>query len=133
MACDTAVHQGGEGPISPECREAESHSDFAFVRDVIFRSSCVFSSCHGAVPNGRLSLTASRAHDQLVGVTAHLEPTWVRVVPGSPDESYLMVKLGAVPGPLGEGGDTMPLNNPLLCEQKVEAVRRWIAAGASSE
>jgi hypothetical protein len=132
-ACDTTVHQGGEGPPSPDCIEAESHSDFTFIRDQIFKPGCTFSSCHGATPLGKLSLTTSRAYDQLVGVPAVAVDGWTRVVPGRPDESYLMVKLGVASGPLGAKGGTMPLNNPLLCDGKLGAVRRWIEAGAPND
>lgn len=132
ISCDTTVHHGGEGPISPDCLEADNRSDFTFVRDVVFKS-CLFSSCHGATPLGKLSLIQTRAYDQLVGVDAVKVSGWVRVVPFEPEQSYLMVKLGAVAGPLGDGGGTMPLNNPLLCEQKIDAVRRWIVAGAQND
>ena len=37
-----------------------------------------------------------------------------------------MVILGAREGPLDPDVDTMPLRNPLLCGQKLEAVERWI-------
>jgi hypothetical protein len=132
-ACDTTVHHGGEAPLSPDCLEAANHSDFGFIRDEIFAAGCTFSSCHGRTPLGKLSLTAARAYDQLVGVDAEIVDGWVRVVPGQPDQSYLMVKLGALEGPLGPKGGTMPLNNPLLCDEKIGAIRRWIEAGAAND
>jgi hypothetical protein len=54
---------------------------------------------------------------------------WVRVVPGSLEASYLLVALGRVPGPKPRDG-FMPLESPALCEEKLEAIERWILAGA---
>jgi hypothetical protein len=41
----------------------------------------------------------------------------------------LMVQLGGEPGPALEG--LMPWGQPTLCDPMIDAVRRWIAAGAS--
>lgn len=131
--CDTAIHATGEGPdaaITGKCLEAELHSDFPWIRDNVLKTSCsAFSACHqGTRPAGRLNLTATQAYDQLVNVPAE-ESGWVRVVPGDPVHSYMLVKIGATPGPLGDGG-LMPPNSLLLCPQKMDSIRRWIAAGA---
>jgi hypothetical protein len=134
--CDTAIHYAGEAtadaPVSGKCQQAALHSDFVWIRDNIFAVSCsAFSSCHqGTRAAGMLNLTTAKAYDQLVNVAA-LEPGWVRVVPGDPDHSYLLVKISGAPGPLGDGG-VMPPNSAPLCEPKIDAIRRWIAAGAQS-
>ncbi len=132
FACDTAVHRPDDGPISASCREARDHADFEWVRDNVFAVSCAaFSACHrGSRPPADLSLAREVAHRELVGVPATGVDGWVRVVPGQPEVSYLMVKIGGIEGPLGDGGDYMPPNSPLLCDEKIDAVRRWIAAGA---
>jgi hypothetical protein len=76
-------------------------------------------------------LTAANAYHNLVGVDEVTVPGWgQRVVPFDPDHSYLLVKLGAASGPIGDAGTTMPVNSPLLCPEKLGAIRRWIAAGA---
>jgi hypothetical protein len=131
--CDTTVHYGSvDASISSACLEAEEHSDFAWLRDKVFMPSCAaFSSCHqGSRPPANLNLTPSKAYAQLVGVPAISVDGWTRVVPGHPEMSYLLVKLGAIDGPLGDRGSTMPPNSALLCQQKRDAVSRWIAAGA---
>ena len=131
-ACDTALHFR-EG-ISPSCREAMNHSDFQFIQQEIFAPSCsLSSSCHkGTRPAGELNLETAKAYDQLVNKVSRL-PDWVRVVPEEPDMSYILVKLGRIQGPLGMNGSrpgtTMPPDQP-LCEEKIDAVRRWIEAGA---
>ena len=55
-----------------------------------------------------------------------------RVIPGDPANSYLLIKLGR-----GDQdrrfGDIMPQSSSdtaLLCEEKINAIERWIAAGA---
>jgi hypothetical protein len=132
--CDTGLRPG-DGPDampSASCLEAVGRADFEFVSDRIFRVSCAaFSSCHqGNRPAGGLNLTPTRAHGELVDVAAEAVSGWRRVVPGDPDRSYLLVKLGDLEGPLGEDGDLMPPNSALLCPEKRDAVRSWIAAGA---
>jgi hypothetical protein len=137
-ACDTGI-----APYDPSkiidaapvtrCTEAVMHSDYEWLRDNVFQVSCgAFTSCHqgGGSAAAQLDLTAAHAYQNLVNVASSTFPgQWVRVVPGDPDHSYLMVKLGGVPGPLGDGG-LMPQNGQMLCQPKIEAVRRWIAAGA---
>jgi hypothetical protein len=131
--CDTTIHQlAGDAPEPPICGMAEGHSDFAFLSDNVFVPHCaMFTQCHsGGNPPARLSLTASLAYSDLVGVDAFTVAGWKRVVPGDPTASYLLVRLGAATGPIPDGGMTMPPQSPLLCSGLLEATRRWIAAGA---
>ncbi len=136
LGCDTGIppfdpSKVVDAALPTRCSEAAAHSDFAWVRDNVFAISCgAFTSCHeGSGPAGGLDLTAALAYQNLVNVVSTSFPDWIRVVPGDPDHSYILVKLGGIPGPLGDGG-LMPLNNPLLCQPEIDAVRRWIAAGA---
>jgi hypothetical protein len=78
-----------------------------------------------------LVLDAGVSYDDLVGVT----PTnpvagaqgLLRVTPGEPEQSYLLVKL-ANPGPAL--GSRMPLGQPPLPADEIELVRSWILDGA---
>jgi hypothetical protein len=140
LGCDTALHAGhaADAPESPSCVEAQHHSDFPWLRDNVFKVHCsAFTSCHqGGNPPGHLNLTPALAYGQLVGVAATTVPGWVRVAPGAPSESYLLVKLGEIAGPLhaaGQDGTTMPPNSDLLCQSKRSAVVRWIEAGAPAQ
>jgi hypothetical protein len=134
LGCDTAVHvQDLDAPPSAACLEATRHSDFAWIQANVLGPSCAaFTSCHqGGHPPGRLDLSADHAYANLVNVAEVTVPDWgVRVAPFDPDHSYLLVKVGVVAGPLGALGTTMPPNSPLLCAEKLDALRRWIAAGA---
>jgi hypothetical protein len=123
---------------SPACQEATSHSDLQWVQENIFTASCAgFSSCHqgSATQAANLNLEAGQAEANLVNRIASSEGldglNLTLVVPGDSSSSHLMVimdhesKGGRLQGPLPSRG-TMPLNNPLLCRQKLDALARWI-------
>jgi hypothetical protein len=125
-------------PIPPDgiptgldpCDEAAYHSDLAWIQTAIFDVSCT-TGCHGAAtPAAHLSLRPGESHAALVNVASHHTAGWVRVVPSNPGASLLMVQIGGEPGPELEG--LMPWGMPKLCDGKIDAIRRWIAAGAPS-
>jgi hypothetical protein len=110
------------------CEQAPSHSDFAFIQDNVFTPSCAVAGCHtGAFPRATLDLTAGRAHASLVGVASTEYTGWTRVVPGNAPASLLLVQVGGETGP-DQG--SMPWNQPKLCTPLVDAMRRWVVAGA---
>ena len=80
----------------------------------IFEGSCLI--CHGA--DGAYRETLLMEHDALIGGGT--------VVPGNPNASELYKRL------LGntENGVQMPFGQPPLPPQSIEAIRRWIVAGA---
>jgi hypothetical protein len=55
--------------------------------------------------------------------------TWMRVVPSDTSKSYLLVAIGAAQGPMPSDG-LMPLGNPILCQGKRDAIKRWVEGGA---
>jgi len=116
---------------SDACAEATTHSDLAWIQTNIFTHSCAFSGCHtGAAANaGFLSLESGVSHGSLVGQMAKTETGWMRVVASNPSQSYLLVAIGAENGPTPVGG-LMPLSQPKLCSEKLDAVTRWVQAGA---
>lgn len=124
---------------SQPCMDATTHSDLAFIEQRIFASSCNFSGCHdSATDAGRLDLRAGASHDRLVGVSSQIDNTRKLVVPNDVAASYLMLMLRDVapamanpPGnsPPGSIG-FMPQAAPTLCCQKLDAIERWINAGA---
>lgn len=125
---------------SQPCIDATTHSDLAFIEQKIFVASCTIgSSCH-ASPNdpGKLGLQPGTSHDHLVNVSSMIDATRKLVVPNDVAASYLMVMLRDVaPGmasppanpPPGNVG-FMPPSTATLCCQKLEAIERWINAGA---
>lgn len=96
------------------------------------RSAC--TSCH--VPGGRgvrigsLDLSsAAIAYSSLVNVPARRNPAVLLVVPGDPENSYLIHKLE---GRLGPGDRSrMPEDGPpFLTEGQIRVIKRWIEIGA---
>jgi len=99
------------------------------VTDSSGRLACV--GCHsdqGRAPAGGLVLLEGRAYDSLVGRVSTGKPGATRVVPGDPDNSYLVHKLE---GKADIVGQRMPRGNgPFLTEGQMLVIRRWIQEGA---
>ena len=96
-------------------RHVSAQSQIAQDAYAIFEGSCLI--CHG--PDGAYRETLLMEHSELIeGGT---------VVPGNPDASELYKRLL---GTTENGGAQMPLGQPPLPTQSIEAIRRWILAGA---
>jgi hypothetical protein len=122
------VPPDGIPPGLTPCEEAVYHSDLAWIQTAIFDVSCT-NRCHGDTPpDANMSLRPGEAHASLVNVASTQFSGWTRVVPGNPGASMLMVQIGGEPGPELEG--LMPWGQPKLCDPMIDAIRRWIAAGA---
>lgn len=96
------------------------------------RPAC--TQCHNAtrpfIPGG-LNLTGSVAHANLVNAPSTGKPGAIRVVPGDPENSYLVHKLDGRPGIVGQ---RMPFNNgPFLTDGQILVIKRWIALGARND
>jgi hypothetical protein len=140
VALASACGNGGGGrpdampaDANPFCVEALSRSDLAWLQRHIFSPSCAdFTACHQgrALRAGELNLEPDNTHDQLVGQPSKLFDEYQLVVPGDPENSYLMMILGHYPGPIDPEAGTMPYNSELLCEEMRDAIARWIAEGA---
>ena len=124
------------------CMMAESQASLAWIEANVFATSCAFSGCHNnaATAAGRINLKDPGAsHADLVGIMSTVVPGRELVVAGMPKKSYLLVMMQQFPptemdppvaAPPGDIG-YMPQNTPgPLCCQKLDAVERWIMAGA---
>ena len=93
------------------------------------RLACI--GCHsdaGRIPAGNLVLLEGRSYTQLVGRASTGKPGATLVIPGDPDNSYLVKKLEAAPDIVGQ---RMPRNNgPFLTEGQMLVIRQWIQDGA---
>jgi hypothetical protein len=100
------------------------------VTDSSGRLACV--QCHtdqGRTPASGLTLLEGRAYQQLVGRASLGRPGAVLVVPGDPDNSYLVKKLEGT----DIAGQRMPRGNgPFLTEGQMIVIRRWIRDGAAN-
>ncbi len=135
-----------DAELSPSCREALEHSDFTWLHDRIFNPTCAnFTQCHDTVNSaGRLNmLSRDTAYAELLGPSFFF-PSWNIVEPGSPEDSYLLVKLrcfsekdelgeSCEDGPIAIDGELMPPDADPLCKQKIDAIVRWIEAGAADD
>lgn len=128
---------------STVCKEAVNHSDLPWLENNVFNLSCGFSKCHDGNPGsveGRLDLRPGKSFAKLVNQSATADPHRMLVVPGNVEASYLMLMLHdfdpADASPPGVAPDKsvgyMPMGNKPLCCQKLDAIERWIMAGAPS-
>jgi hypothetical protein len=97
--------------------------------DVAGRQACV--NCHtnvGRNPSGGLNLAHPVAYDQIVNVASNRKAGAIRVIPGDPDNSYLVHKIEGRPGIVGL---RMPFSGPpFLTEGQILILKRWITLGA---
>ena len=97
----------------------------------IFDVSCNAPSCHGSGVKGGLSLIDTNSYRQLVGRPGTVDrkntPPMFRVKPGSPDSSFLYIKITS---PDTTQGEIMPKGSDRLTNDKIEAIRQWIVSGA---
>jgi hypothetical protein len=128
---------------SAACVEAATHSDFTFIKEKIFAANCFGSSCHtGATASGKLDLTDDPYTALMgaggTGVASNLDPSHKRVVAGDTSASYLFFIIHGLdtnpgfPEPPSSVG-YMPMSNATLCCQKIDAIERWITAGAMND
>ena len=103
--------------------------DIFGARDLAGRQACI--DCHSDVgrnASGGLVLLSGRAHDALVGRASTGKPGAIRVIPGDPDNSYIIKKLEGAPDIVGV---RMPRGNgPFLTDGQILVIRRWIQLGA---
>jgi hypothetical protein len=89
------------------------------------------TNCHsnqGRNPSGGMNLLEGLSYTQLVGVASTGKPGAVRVIPGDPENSYIIHKLE---GQSDIAGVRMPRGNgPYLTEGQMMVIKRWIAIGA---
>ena len=90
---------GSTGPLTP---------DFASIQDNVFTPIC--SVCHigAGAPEG-LQLDATHSYMLIVNVASAEQPNLKRILPGDPDDSYLIQK---IEGAAGISGVRMPANGP---------------------
>jgi hypothetical protein len=80
---------------------------------------------------GGLNLTAGSSYAALVNARSILRPGAIRVVPGDPENSYLIHKLEGRPGIFGV---RMPATQgPFLTDGQLSIIKRWIENGAPND
>ncbi len=129
VAASGCVGTGAGVPAPPEPGSVGPKT-WAEIQTQIFEPTCA-QPCHhgGASPKG-LSLDTNSAHKMLVGVTSTELPAMLRVAPGKPDDSYLIVKLTSA-DPRRVGARMPRTGPPYLSGVQITALRHWILAGAT--
>ena len=101
-------------------------------RDAAGRAAC--TECHtdiGRTPSGGQNLRHDVAYANLVNVPVRGKPGAIRVIPGDPDNSYIIQKIEGTPGIVGE---RMPrTGGPYLTPGQILILKRWIALGAKND
>ncbi len=105
----------------------------AEIQRTIFDPTCATPLCHSAASrNGNLDLSPGAAYGELVNVTpdafAAQNAGLLRVNPGHPENSFLLIKLT---GPPRDQGSRMPLTGAPLSNEQIDLVRNWILQGAN--
>jgi hypothetical protein len=125
------------GDSTTEPSPQTSASSYEQLQAKVLSKSCATSGCHVAgsqmAAESGLVLEPSVAYANLVGVApknpAAKENGLLRVMPGSPDSSFLFIKV-TDPGHHAGYGSRMPLGGDRLTNGQIEFIRQWIAAGA---
>jgi len=125
-ACDDTVFgmRGGGSSSSSSVDTAWGDEPWCQVQR-IFHNQC--TSCHGGSPP---SLEGEDAHENLVNVESSAYPGAIYVVAGSPDESFLYLK---ITGQQGDQGDPMPYGTSGADTDSAAFVRAWIEDGAPTD
>jgi hypothetical protein len=101
-------------------------------QDASGRQNCIV--CHtdqGRAPASGLNLREGASYNALVGVASRGKPGATLVIPGDPDNSYLVQKLEGASGIVGE---RMPrTGGPYLTSGQMLVLRRWIQQGARND
>ena len=111
---------------------------FSSIQSEIFSSSdssgrAACTQCHNAVGrlfNG-LDLSPQVAYANLVNRASSAKAGAIRVIPGDPENSYLIHKLEGRPGIVGV---RMPqIGSPFLTDGQILVIKRWIELGAPND
>lgn len=128
-ACDESLSKLAGPSPNLEPTFASIQANIFESTDAAGRVACI--GCHtstGRNPSGGLNLNHDVAYDQLVNVPSRGKPGAIRVVPGDPDNSYIIHKLEGRPGIVGR---RMPFTGaPFLADGQMLILKRWIAIGA---
>lgn len=111
----------------------DPRATLGWIQQHVFGAICAVQ-CHlgAAAPKGLQLDSSPNAHANLVGIPSVEMPDLLRVKPGDPAQSYLVVKI--VPSDARRSGERMPRNGPpYLADEQIEAIRQWIARGAARE
>ncbi|MDH5588478.1 MAG: hypothetical protein OEZ65_05215 [Gemmatimonadota bacterium] len=124
---------GGDSPTDPggnnnnDTRTVKTDPSFSTdVMEILTRTGCTASNCHGGTQGGLTLSTAAVSYSNLVNRVATTGDTLV--VPGSAINSYLVKRLEGASGT----GARMPVGGPYLDATDMSNVKNWINQGAKN-
>jgi len=127
--CDQSLASLGGPTPDLEPRFSSIQSQIFESSDSAGRRAC--TSCHtnvGRSPSAGLNLTHDVAYDQIVNMPSARKTGAIRVIPGDPDNSYLVHKVEGLTDIIGV---RMPFSGPpYLTDGQILILKRWIAIGA---
>jgi hypothetical protein len=104
----------------------------------IYDAGCAFAGCHvtASAQNG-LDLSRGNSYQDTVNAPVFQKPGAKQVVPGKPNESYLLQKIEATPGiagvPMPQGCPGAALGGArCLTGDEMAAIRTWITECAQN-
>jgi hypothetical protein len=128
-ACDEKLSKLAGPTPNLEPTFASVQSQIFETTDSAGRAAC--TNCHtniGRNPAGGLNLLHDLAYEQIVNVPSRGQPKAIRIIPGDPDNSYLVHKIEGRPDIVGI---RMPFGTgPFLTDGQIAILKRWIAIGA---
>ncbi len=104
------------------------------IQPILNQSCAVAAACHLGSGSGFGDYSTGNSFSNLVDVRSLERPQMFRVKPGQPDNSYMILKIGAGPPGSTFSGEVMPPGCPgagrngavCLESDDVEAIRTWI-------
>lgn len=123
---------GGSGGGKPTCKPPATPTiSYSGNVQPIFNRSCALGGCHDSATRAQgLDLSTGRSYRAIVSVRSTEQRQLDLVVPGKPDDSYLVRKIEGTPGITGvlmpQGCPGAPLNGAIcLSADDTAAIRTW--------
>lgn len=110
-------------PPSPAAPPPPTYTE---VKALFVQYGCAKFGCHfGPFAPAGLNLSPTVSYANLYNAKSTQQPSRMRVLPGDPDNSYLVMKLEGTGSP-----SRMKPGGPYLTPDEIKKVRDWIKAGA---
>lgn len=126
-----ACSGGTDNNTKPAADGADEKQVSLFTSQVepLLKTSC--ATCHlTGQEAGAMALVPGKAYAALVDVPSAEMPGLMRVKPGDPDASYLVMKLEGTHLEHGGSGAQMPFGAAPLTPEQIAPIRQWISEGA---
>src|SRR5262245_23526544 len=138
LASLATVGCAGDGIVdsTPTALSCNDDPNFPFdpelscIQEMVLTPRCAVTGCHVGSGQAGLTMVEGLTYSEWVGVASTTDPNFMRVSPGVPDDSYVVMKLEGDPR---IGGARMPFGGPPLNPKKIAVIREWILRGAMDD